>query len=53
MQIGVRAGKYKLGARAGKYKLRARAGKYKLEAKARAGGEAKGQRPGNTNPLSM
>ena len=47
-EVGVRAGKYKLSARVGKYKLWARAGKYKLGARARARGQAKGRRPGNT-----
>ena len=43
-----------MGARAGKQKLGATAGKYKLGAgtKARAGGQAKGRGPGNTNTLN-
>ena len=48
-KFGARAVKYKFGARAGKHKLGARAGRYKLGARARAGGQAKGRGPGNTN----
>ena len=44
-----RASKNKFGARVGKHRLGARASKYKLGARARAGGQAKGRGPGNTN----
>ena len=50
-KLGARAGKHKLAAKAGKCKSAARAGKYKLGARARAGDQAKGRGPGNTNPL--
>ena len=48
-KLGARAGIYKFGTTAGKHKLGARADKYKFGARARAGGQAKGQGPGNTN----
>ena len=50
--FGARVGKYKLDASAGKHKLGSRAGKYQLGARARAGGQAEGRWPGNTNTLS-